>query len=64
MDMKVYYLTSTELGWDNVINIAVSPQKCIESYTDGEVILESEKEVKEFLEKNGTLYIGYQFIYE
>lgn len=63
-NMKVYYLTSTELGWDNVINIHLSPQKCIEDYTGGEVILETEEEVEQYLKENRTLYIGYEFINE
>lgn len=60
--MKVYYLTSVELGWDNVINIATSPQKCIEDYTGGEVMLETEEEVKQYLKEKEKLYIGYKFL--
>lgn len=56
--MKVYYLTSTELGWDNVINITTSPEKCIEHYTDGEVTPSSPEEAYEYIEKSGHLYIG------
>lgn len=56
--MKVYYLTSTKLGWDNVINITTSPEKCIEEYTDGEVIPSSPEEAYEYVEKSNHLYIG------
>jgi hypothetical protein len=60
--MKVYYLQHLELGWDNVVNIATSPQKCIESYTDGEVILKTDEDVKEYLKSNRNLHIGYKFL--
>jgi hypothetical protein len=62
--MKVYYLTSTELGWDNVINIAVSPQKCIETYTGGEVVPQTEEDVADYLKENRELYIGWTFLEE
>jgi hypothetical protein len=55
--MKVYYLQNTELGWDNVVSIAMSPQKCIEDYTGGEVILETEEDVENFLKDNETLLL-------
>ena len=41
--MKVYYLCNLDLGWDNVVCIATSRMKCIEEYTDGEVILKTDK---------------------
>ena len=62
--MKVYYLQNLELGWDNVVSMALTPQKCIESYTDGEVILETEEEVEAFLSNERYLRIDYKFIYE
>ena len=40
--MKVYYLCNLDLGWDNVVCIATSRMKCIEAYTDGEVILKTD----------------------
>lgn len=55
--MKVYYLQNTELGWDNVVSIATSPQKCIEDYTCGEVILKTEKDVETYLKDNQTLVL-------
>lgn len=55
--MKVYYLQNMELGWDNVCSIATSPQKCLEDYTDGEIMLETEEEVKEYLKTNRDLRI-------
>jgi hypothetical protein len=55
--MKVYYLQNTELGWDNVVSIAISPQKCIEDYTWGEVILETEEDVENYLKDNKTLFL-------
>ncbi|HOB25687.1 MAG TPA: hypothetical protein PKG93_00865 [Bacilli bacterium] len=60
--MKVYYLQHLELGWDNVVCIATSPQKCIESYTDGEVILKTDEDVEEYLKSNKYLYIDYKFL--
>jgi hypothetical protein len=53
--MKVYYLQNVECGWDNVCSIGVSPQKCIEDYTGGNDVLETEEEVEEWLEENETL---------
>lgn len=60
--MKIYYLTSTELGQDNVICMATTPQKLIESYTDGEVICETEEEVKNYLESTRRLHMDYKFL--
>ena len=62
--MKVYYLQNVELGWDNLVSIATSPQKCIEDYTDGEVMLETENDVDEYLENNRTLRIDYTTLKE
>lgn len=62
--MKVYYLLNTELGWDSLACIAVSPQKCIESYTDGEIIFKTEEEAWEYVKKSGHLHMGYKFIKE
>jgi hypothetical protein len=62
--MKVYYLTNRDLAWDNVINIAVSPQKCIEAYTDGEIAPQTEEEVADYLKENRELYIGWTFLKE
>ena len=53
--MIVYYLQNKELGWHNVVSIATSPQKCIEDYTRGEVILKTEKDVETYLKDNQTL---------
>ena len=50
-------MQNMELGWDNVVSIATSPQKCIEEYTWGEVILKTEKEVENYLKANGNLII-------
>ncbi len=58
--MKIYYLQNIELGWDNLVSIATSPQKCLEDYTDGEVMLETEEEVDEYLKSNRTLRIDYR----
>lgn len=60
--MKIYYLISTELGWDNVICMATTPQKLIESYTDGEVILKTEEEVEKFIKEDKSLYMSYKFL--
>jgi hypothetical protein len=57
--MKIYYLQNTELGWDNLVSIGASPQKCLEDYTDGEVILETEEEVDEYLKSHRYLRINY-----
>ena len=62
--MKVYYLQNVELGWDNLVSIATSPQKCIEDYTDGEVMLETENDVDEYLENHRTLRIDYTTLKE
>jgi hypothetical protein len=62
--MKIYYLISTELGWDNLICLATTPQKLIEYYTDGEVVLETEKEVKDFIKNSNALYMSYKFLNE
>jgi hypothetical protein len=62
--MKVYYLQNLDSGWDNVICIALSPQKCIEKYTGGEIILETEDEVNQHLKENKHLYIDFKYIYE
>ena len=61
--MKVYYMQSHELGWDNMVAIALTRQKCIEGYTDGEVILETDEEIDKYL-KEHKLRIDYTFIYE
>jgi hypothetical protein len=60
--MIVYYLQNLELGWDNVVSIATSPQKCIEDYTNGEVILETEEDVKNYLKSEYALRIEYKFL--
>lgn len=57
--MRVYYLQNFELGWDNVVSIATSPQKCIEDYTDGSVILLSDDDVEDYLNSNKELRIDY-----
>ncbi len=62
--MTIYYLQNTELGWDNLVSLATSPQKCIEDYTGGEVILETEQEVEEFLKTNRSLRIDYRTLAE
>lgn len=62
--MKVYYLQNLELGWDNLVSIATSPQKCLEDYTDGEVMLETENDVDEYLKNNPTLRIDYTTLKE
>ena len=62
--MKVYYLQNVELGWDNLVSIATSPQKCLEDYTDGEVMLETENDVDEYLKNNPTLRIDYTTLKE
>ena len=69
--MKIYYLINIELERNNIVNIALSPQKCIEEYTGGKVILKTDEEVKQYLEENITfkilsysVYIGYKFIYD
>lgn len=62
--MKIYYLINVELGWDNVVTMALSPQKCVEDYTDGEVIPETEAEAKAYCDKMGTLVISSKYLYE
>lgn len=57
--MRVYYLQNFELGWDNVVSIATSPQKCIEDYTAGTVILLSDDDVEDYLKSNKELRIDY-----
>jgi len=46
------------LGGDNVISIATSPQRCVEEYTWGDVILETEQDVENYLESNKHLRIN------
>lgn len=53
--MEIYYLINLELGWDNVVSVATSPQKCIEDLTDGEIIPQTEQDVEDFL-KTETVY--------
>jgi hypothetical protein len=36
----------------------MSPQKCIEDYTYGEVILKTEEDVENFLKDNETLFLS------
>ena len=55
--MKVYYLQDKELGWDNVVSIQLTKRKCIEDYTDGEVVLETEEEVDDYLKRHRFLHI-------
>lgn len=62
--MKVYYLLNIDLGWDNLVCIGTSRMKCIEAYTNGDVIPQNDKEVDEFLEKNKRLYMDYKFLNE
>jgi len=62
--MKVYYLQNVELGWDNLVSIATSPQKCIEDYTDGEIMLETQEDVKNYLKSNRDLRIDYTTLKE
>ena len=50
--MEIYYLLDTELGWDSLVCLATSRIKCIEAYTDGEVIPATEEEVDKFLREN------------
>jgi hypothetical protein len=61
--MKVYYMQSLEMGWDNMVSIALTRQKCIEAYSGGEVILETDEEIDKYLEEH-KLRIDYKFIYE
>ena len=60
--MKIYYLINTELGWDNLVCLATSRIKCIESYTDGEVTPQTEEEVDEFLKQNRILHMDYKLL--
>lgn len=62
--MKIYYLTSTELGWDNVICLATTKQKLISAYTDGDINFETEEEVDKFIKENRTLHIGEKILNE
>ena len=62
--MKVYYLKNVDLGWDDVVSIATSPQKCLEEYTDGEIMLETDEEVDKYLESNKNLRIDYRTLKE
>lgn len=60
--MEVFYLQNLELDWDNVVSVATSAQRCIEEYTWGDVILETEQEVNDYLKTNTHLKIGSTFL--
>lgn len=61
-NMRVYYLLDLELGWDNLVCLATSRIKCIEAYTDGDVMPKTEEEVDKFLSEWRNLYMGYKFL--
>jgi hypothetical protein len=50
--MKIYILTNPELGWDNVVSASTTKVGCIASYTDHEVLLQSEEEADKWVDSN------------
>ncbi len=62
--MKVYYLINKELGYDNLVTIALTKQKCIEYYTDKEIIPQTDEEIEKFLKENQHIKIYGKTIYE
>jgi hypothetical protein len=62
--MTIYYLQDLDLGWDNVVCMATTRIKCIEEYTDGEVIPQNDEEVDKFLKEHRTLHMDYKFVHE
>lgn len=61
---KIFYLLDKGLGWDNLVALGTNRMKCIEDYTDGEVVCNTEEEVDDFLNKHKYLYIDYTILKE
>ncbi len=52
MNDKVYVLKSPELGWDNIVAIALTKVGAIKEYTCDEVNLSSEEEAELWIKEN------------
>ena len=55
MNDRVYILINPELGWDNVVSIALTIIGAVKQYTDDEIIPDSEEEAKKWIKENNLI---------
>ena len=59
--MKIWLLIHPDAGLDNVVRVSTTRRKCIEKYTDSEVIPQSEEEANAFAIEHNLIFVEKEF---